>query len=101
MNAVVISQAKAVSEVTRAVRGAIRQDPRLVDLWVEGEIGRVTISSAGHVSVDKPGQFPQVSTPTPGEPLRGEAGSNRDDAPGIGADTLGSLVSRDPLTVPR
>ena len=38
----------AVSEVTRAVRGAIRQDPRLVDLWVEGEIGRVTVSSAGH-----------------------------------------------------
>jgi exodeoxyribonuclease VII large subunit len=38
----------AVSEVTRAVRSAIRQDPRLVDLWVEGEIGRVTVSSAGH-----------------------------------------------------
>jgi exodeoxyribonuclease VII large subunit len=37
-----------VSEVTRAVRAAIRQDPRLVDLWVEGEIGRVTVSSAGH-----------------------------------------------------
>ncbi|MDQ1658927.1 MAG: hypothetical protein QOD41_4010, partial [Cryptosporangiaceae bacterium] len=28
----------AVSEVTRAVRAAIRQDPRLVDLWVGGEI---------------------------------------------------------------
>ena len=27
---------------------AVRQDPRLVDLWVEGEIGRVTVSSAGH-----------------------------------------------------
>ena len=38
----------AVSEVTRAVRGAVRQDPRLADLWVEGEIGRVTVSSAGH-----------------------------------------------------
>ncbi len=37
-----------VSEVARAVRGAIRTDPRLSDLWVEGEIGRVTISSAGH-----------------------------------------------------
>jgi exodeoxyribonuclease VII large subunit len=37
-----------VSEVTRAVRGAVRQDPRLADLWVEGEIGRVTVSSAGH-----------------------------------------------------
>ena len=37
-----------VSEVTRSIRGAIRTDPRLADLWVEGEIGRVTISSAGH-----------------------------------------------------
>jgi exodeoxyribonuclease VII large subunit len=37
-----------VSEVTRAIRGAVRQDPRLADLWVEGEVGRVTISSAGH-----------------------------------------------------
>jgi exodeoxyribonuclease VII large subunit len=38
----------AVSEVTRAIRGAVRTDPRLADLWVEGEIGRVTVSSAGH-----------------------------------------------------
>ena len=37
-----------VSEVTRAVRGAVRAEPRLGDLWVEGEVGRVTISSAGH-----------------------------------------------------
>ncbi|MBI3749691.1 MAG: exodeoxyribonuclease VII large subunit [Chloroflexi bacterium] len=37
-----------VSEVTRAIRGAVRADPQLADLWVEGEIGRVTISSAGH-----------------------------------------------------
>jgi exodeoxyribonuclease VII large subunit len=37
-----------VSEVTRTIRGAIRTDPRLSDLWVEGEVGRVTISSAGH-----------------------------------------------------
>jgi exodeoxyribonuclease VII large subunit len=37
-----------VSEVTRTIRGAIRSDPLLSDLWVEGEIGRVTISSAGH-----------------------------------------------------
>lgn len=37
-----------VSEVTRAIRGAVRADPRLSDLWVEGEIGRVVISSAGH-----------------------------------------------------
>lgn len=37
-----------VSEVTRAIREAIRADERLRDLWVEGEVGRVTISSAGH-----------------------------------------------------
>jgi exodeoxyribonuclease VII large subunit len=37
-----------VSEVTRSIRGAVRSDPRLADLWVEGEIGRVTISTAGH-----------------------------------------------------
>ncbi len=37
-----------VSDVTRAIRGAVRTDPRLADLWVEGEIGRVTVSSAGH-----------------------------------------------------
>ncbi|MEP6639238.1 MAG: exodeoxyribonuclease VII large subunit [Chloroflexota bacterium] len=37
-----------VSEVTRSIRGAVRADPLLADLWVEGEIGRVTISSAGH-----------------------------------------------------
>jgi exodeoxyribonuclease VII large subunit len=37
-----------VSEVTRTIRGAVRSDPRLADLWVEGEIGRVTVSSAGH-----------------------------------------------------
>jgi len=37
-----------VTEVTRAVRDALREDPRLGDLWVEGEVGRVTISSAGH-----------------------------------------------------
>src|SRR4051812_36778193 len=37
-----------VSDVTRAIRGAVRADPRLADLWVEGEIGRVTVSSAGH-----------------------------------------------------
>jgi exodeoxyribonuclease VII large subunit len=37
-----------VSEVTRAVRDAVRADERLRDVWVEGEVGRVTISSAGH-----------------------------------------------------
>ena len=30
------------------MRGAVRADPQLSDLWVEGEVGRVTVSSAGH-----------------------------------------------------
>ena len=37
-----------VSEVTKVVRDAIRADERLRDLWVEGEVGRVTVSTAGH-----------------------------------------------------
>jgi len=37
-----------VSDVTRVVRDALRGDPRLADVWVEGEVGRVTVSSAGH-----------------------------------------------------
>jgi exodeoxyribonuclease VII large subunit len=37
-----------VSDVARAIKAAVREDPRLADLWVEGEVGRVTISSAGH-----------------------------------------------------
>ncbi len=37
-----------VSEVTRAVRDAVRADAGLRDVWVEGEVGRVTVSSAGH-----------------------------------------------------
>ena len=37
-----------VSEVTRAVRDAVRADLGLRDVWVEGEVGRVTVSSAGH-----------------------------------------------------
>jgi exodeoxyribonuclease VII large subunit len=37
-----------VSEVTRTIRENVRSDERLRDLWVEGEVGRVTISSAGH-----------------------------------------------------
>jgi exodeoxyribonuclease VII large subunit len=37
-----------VSEVARAIREAVRADPLLADVWVEGEVGRVTVSSAGH-----------------------------------------------------
>jgi exodeoxyribonuclease VII large subunit len=37
-----------VSEVTRAVRDAIRADESLHDAWIEGEVGRVTVSAAGH-----------------------------------------------------
>ncbi len=37
-----------VSEVSRVVRDALRADDRLRDIWVEGEVGRVTVSSAGH-----------------------------------------------------
>ena len=38
----------SVSEATRAIATTVRADERLRDLWVEGEVGRVTISSAGH-----------------------------------------------------
>ena len=37
-----------VTEVARAIRETVRADERLRDVWVEGEVGRVTISSAGH-----------------------------------------------------
>ncbi|MEZ0240452.1 MAG: exodeoxyribonuclease VII large subunit [Chloroflexota bacterium] len=38
----------AVSEATRAIASLVRADERLRDLWVEGEVGRVTVSTAGH-----------------------------------------------------
>jgi exodeoxyribonuclease VII large subunit len=38
----------SVGEVARVISTTVRADERLRDLWVEGEIGRVTISSAGH-----------------------------------------------------
>ncbi len=37
-----------VGDLTRYIRDAIRVAPRLRDLWVEGEVGQVTVSSAGH-----------------------------------------------------
>src|SRR4051794_1342223 len=37
-----------VTEAARAIATTVRADDRLRDLWVEGEVGRVTISSAGH-----------------------------------------------------
>jgi len=37
-----------VAEVTQLVKGAIRAAPRLRDVWVEGEVGQVSISAAGH-----------------------------------------------------
>jgi exodeoxyribonuclease VII large subunit len=37
-----------VSDVTRAIRDAVRAEPNLREVWVEGEVGRVTVSSAGH-----------------------------------------------------
>jgi exodeoxyribonuclease VII large subunit len=37
-----------VSELTLRIREALRADQGLRDLWLEGEVGRVTVSSAGH-----------------------------------------------------
>ncbi len=37
-----------VGEVTRVIRDALRDAPSLRDVWVEGEVGQVSISSAGH-----------------------------------------------------
>src|SRR5215212_613977 len=38
----------SVGDAARAIAGIVRADEQLRDLWVEGEVGRVTISSAGH-----------------------------------------------------
>jgi exodeoxyribonuclease VII large subunit len=37
-----------VAELTRLVRDTLRQAPALGRVWVEGEVGQVSISSAGH-----------------------------------------------------
>jgi len=39
---------RTVSEITRAIRSLVAADDGLRDVWVEGEVGRVTVSSAGH-----------------------------------------------------
>lgn len=38
----------SVGEAARAIASTVRADEQLRDLWIEGEVGRVTISSAGH-----------------------------------------------------
>ncbi len=38
----------AVGELTRRIKDALRAAPVLRDVWVEGEVGQVTVSSAGH-----------------------------------------------------
>ena len=37
-----------MGELTRVIRDVMRDAPRLRDLWVEGEVGQTSISSAGH-----------------------------------------------------
>ena len=37
-----------VGELTSLVKGTLRSAPRLRNLWVEGEVGQVSISAAGH-----------------------------------------------------
>ena len=39
---------RSVTELTRLVRDRLRDAPGLRDAWVEGEVGQVTVSSAGH-----------------------------------------------------
>lgn len=39
---------RSVSEVARALRDRVRSDDGLRDLWVEGEVSRYTVSTAGH-----------------------------------------------------
>ncbi|TAM77970.1 MAG: exodeoxyribonuclease VII large subunit [Chloroflexota bacterium] len=39
---------RTVGELTRIVRDRLRGAPELRDVWVEGEVGQVSISAAGH-----------------------------------------------------
>lgn len=38
----------SVAELTGLIKMTLRQAPRLRDVWVEGEVGQVSISTAGH-----------------------------------------------------
>lgn len=38
----------SVSDVTRTIRDVVRSVPTLADVWVEGEVGSVSVSAAGH-----------------------------------------------------
>jgi exodeoxyribonuclease VII large subunit len=38
----------SVGDVTTLIKGTLRAAPRLRDVWVEGEVGQVSISAAGH-----------------------------------------------------
>jgi exodeoxyribonuclease VII large subunit len=38
----------SVGELTAQVKGTLRSQPKLRDVWVEGEVGQVSISAAGH-----------------------------------------------------
>ncbi|HUG47254.1 MAG TPA: exodeoxyribonuclease VII large subunit [Candidatus Limnocylindria bacterium] len=38
----------SVGDLTRLVRETVQRRPELRDVWVEGEVGQVTVSSAGH-----------------------------------------------------
>jgi exodeoxyribonuclease VII large subunit len=38
----------SVGELTSLIKGTLRQAPRLREVWVEGEVGQVSISAAGH-----------------------------------------------------
>src|SRR6187551_381174 len=39
---------RTVTELTKLVRDAVNRSPGLRDVWVEGEVGQVSISAAGH-----------------------------------------------------
>jgi len=39
---------RTVTELTKLVRDAVGRSPGLRDVWVEGEVGQVSISAAGH-----------------------------------------------------